>query len=191
MNTPQTPADEPSFPGIFRFVIAVKRVEEFLISSMILLIAGLTITNIVSRTLTGISLTFTEELSQFLIIGVTFVGLSYAAGRGRHIRMTAVYDQLSERTQKKLIVLISILTSLLMLALAGYSLRYIATVRFLQSVSPVLQVPLHLVYLVVPLGLTLAAIQYGLTVVRNCISDGAYLSFEIKDEYEQPITGET
>lgn len=191
MSNPQAPADEPSFPGIIRVVTTVKHIEAFLLSSMILLIAGLTIANIGSRTLTGTSLTFTEELSQFLIIGVTFVGLSYAAGRGRHIRMTALYDQLSERNRKLLMISIATLTSLLMFTLAGYSLRYIATVRFLQSVSPVLQVPLHLVYLVVPLGLILAAIQYGLTVARNCISDGVYLSFDVKDEYEQPIVGET
>lgn len=191
MSNPQAPADGPSFPGVIRVVTAVKRIEAFLLSSMILLIAGLTIANIVSRTLTGTSLAFTEELSQFLIIGVTFVGLSYAAGRGRHIRMTALYDQLSEPNRKLLMISIAALTSLLMLTLAGYSLRYIATVRFLQSVSPVLQVPLHLVYLVVPLGLILTAVQYGLTLVRNCISDGVYLSFEVKDEYEQPIVGET
>jgi C4-dicarboxylate transporter DctQ subunit len=169
----------------------IRRIEEFVLASSILLIASLTIANIVTRTLTGTSQAFTEELSQFLIIGVTFVGLSYAAGRGRHIRMTAVYDQLSERSRKLLMVISSALTCLLMLVLASYALRYIATVRFLQSVSPVLQVPLHLVYLVVPLGLALAAVQYGLAVARNFTSDGVWLSFDVKDEYEEAVTGET
>ena len=192
MSTSQSPrTDTRSLAGIAWLVASVKRVEEFLLASMILLIAGLTIANVVSRTVTGISLAFTEELSQFLIVGVTFVGLSYATGRGRHIRMTALYDQMSERNRKVMIIIISTVTCLLMLTLAGYALRYIATVRFLKSVSPVLQVPLHFVYLVVPLGLILAAIQYGLTIARNCLSDGVYLSFDVKDEYEQPIVGET
>ena len=169
----------------------IRRIEELILACSILLIAGLTIANIGSRTLTGASLAFTEELSQFLIIGVTFIGLSYAAGSGRHIRMTAVYDQLSERTQKTLMLISAALTGALMLTLAGYSLKYIATVRFLESVSPVLQVPLHLVYLIVPLGLTLAAIQYALTFARNCTSYGVWLSFDVKDEYEQPVIGET
>jgi C4-dicarboxylate transporter, DctQ subunit len=192
MNTSQSPrTGTRSLAGVAWLVASVKRVEEVLLSSMILLIASLTIANVVSRTVTGISLAFTEELSQFLIVGVTFVGLSYATGRGRHIRMTAVYDQMSERNRKAMIVIISTVTCLLMLALAGYSWHYIATVRFLNSVSPVLQVPLHLVYLVVPLGLILAAIQYGLTVARNCLSDGVYLSFDVKDEYDQAAIGET
>ncbi len=174
-----------------RTLTIIRRIEELILAGSILLIAALTIANIVSRTASGTSLAFTEELSQFLIIGVTFVGLSYAAGRGRHIRMTAVYDQLPERLQKGLMVTSSALTCLLMLMLAAFSLRYIATVRFLESVSPVLQVPLHLVYLIVPLGLGLAAVQYGMTVVRNFTSDGVWLSFDVKDEYEQPVIGET
>lgn len=173
-----------------RLFRVVRRVEEFLISTAILAIAGLTIANVFSRTLFGVSLAFTQELSQFFIVAVTFIGLSYAAGRGRHIRMTAVYDQLSLRWRKLLIVVSSGVTCVLMLALAGFSLRYIETVRFLESVSPVLRVPLYLVYLIVPLGLLLAAFQYGLAVVRNWTSEGVYLSFDVKDEYEQPVVGE-
>ena len=157
---------------------------------MVLLIAGLSIGNIVSRTLTGESLAFTEELAQFLMIGVTFVGLSYAAGRGRHIRMTALYDQFSVRWRKVLIVVSSGLTAVLMLVLAWYSLTYLDTLRFLGSVSPVLRLPLHVVYLVVPLGLLLTAAQYALAVVRNLTAREVYLSFDVRDEYEQPVVGE-
>jgi TRAP-type C4-dicarboxylate transport system permease small subunit len=167
-----------------------QRIEEFLLAWSIIVIAVLNIGNVFCRAILGFSLTFTEEMSQFLIIGTTFVGLSYAASRGRHIRMTAVYDQLNRQWRKALMIGISGFTSLLMLTLAWYSLEYIATVRFLESVSPVLRVPLYLVYYLVPLGLTLAAIQYALTAVRNVISPDVYISFEQKDDYEQPVTGE-
>lgn len=168
----------------------VARIEAFLLAWSIMAIAGLTISNVFCRALLGFSLSFTEELSQFLIIVVTFVGLSYAASKGRHIRMTALYDQFNARWRKVLMIAISALTALLMLVLAWYSFEYIATVRFLDGISPVLRVPLHLVYLVVPLGLLLSAIQYILTVVRNITSTDVYLSFEHKDEYEKPVSGE-
>jgi TRAP-type C4-dicarboxylate transport system permease small subunit len=173
------------------FFRLIQRIEEVLISWSILTIAGLTIANVFSRTLFGESLAFTEELSQFLIIAVTFIGLSYAASRGRHIRMTAIYDQLPIRWRKALMIISSGFTGILMAALAVYSFRYIQTVWFLESVSPVLQVPLYIVYLIVPCGLMLAALQYALAVARNCVSSGVYLSFDVKDEYEQPVVGET
>lgn len=183
MSLPDSAPPPVRFAKIARFVRCQQRVEACLLSAMILLTASLMVTNVVSRTLTGFSLAFTEEVSQFLIIGVTFVGLSYAAGRGRHIRMTAVVDQLSERWRKRVRIFNAILTSGLLLALAGFSMQYITTVHFLGTVSPVLQVPLYLVYLIVPLGLTLAAMQYGLTAFRNFTSEGVWLSFDVKDEY--------
>ena len=69
-------------------------VEEAILSGGILVIAFLTIANVFCRTFLGFSLAFAEEVSQFLIILVTFVGLSYGAAQGRHIRMTALYDEL-------------------------------------------------------------------------------------------------
>lgn len=173
-----------------RLFRVIQRIEAFLLAWSIIVIALLTGVNVFSRSLWGRSLAFTEELSQFLIVGVTFIGLSYAASRGRHIRMTALYDQLPLRWRKGLMVGSSALTCLLMLLLAWYSLEYLRTVQFLETVSPVLQVPLYLVYLVVPFGLLLSAVQYGLAVGRNLTSDGIYLSYEVKDEYEEPVIGE-
>jgi len=173
-----------------RLFRVIQVVEAFLLAWSIIAIAVLSIANVGCRALLGFSVSFTEELSQFLIIGVTFIGLSYAASQGRHIRMTALYDQFSRRGRKVLMTAISGLTALLMLTLAVYSFEYIATVGFLDSVSPVLQVPLYLVYLIVPLGLGLSAVQYALTAARNLTSPDVYISFQHKDEYEQPVTGE-
>lgn len=172
---------------LFRFI---QRIEAFLLAWSIIAIALLSIGNVFCRALLGFSLAFTGELSQFLIIIVTFIGLSYATSRGRHIRMTAFYDQLSKRWRRILMTFISGLTALLMFALTWYSFEYISTVYFLETVSPVLQVPLYLVYLCVPLGFTLSAIQYTLTAIRNLTSADVYISFSQKDEYETPVTGE-
>ncbi len=168
----------------------IQRIEAFLLAWSIIAIAALSIGNVIGRATLGYSLAFTGELSQFLIIIVTFIGLSYAASRGRHIRMTAIYDQLNKRWRKLLMIFISGFTALLMLVLTWYSFDYISTVYFLKTVSPVLQVPLYLVYLFVPLGFVLSAIQYILTVVRNVTSPDVYISFTQKDEYETPVIGD-
>lgn len=181
---PSQSAPRTAFQGVFR---VIQVVEETLITAGILTIAVLTIANAFSRTLFSHSLAFAQELSQFMIIVVTFIGLSYAAARGRHIRMTALYDQMGSKARKALMILIAAATALLMFALAAYSIRYIETVRSLGTVSPVLQVPLYLVYLAAPLGLVLAGIQYVMTVIRNVTEEDVYLSFELKDEYEEPL----
>ncbi|QDT29205.1 2,3-diketo-L-gulonate TRAP transporter small permease protein YiaM [Gimesia panareensis] len=168
----------------------IQRIEAFLLAWSIITIAALSIGNVLCRALFGFSVALTGEVSQFLIIIVTFVGLSYAASRGRHIRMTAFYDQLNQRWRKIMMIIINSLTAMLMLLLAWYAFEYIGTVRFLETVSPVLQVPLYLVYLFVPLGFILSAIQYGLTVFRNLTAPDVYISYSEKDEYEKTVVGE-
>lgn len=167
---------------------AVTLFEEICLAGGILGIAALTIGNVLARSLFGTSLFFAEELSQFLIVVVTFVGLGYAVGKGRHIRMTALYDQLPLRWRKGIMLLITSTTALLLFYLAYLAADYaFGTVRELGSVSPVLRVPLWQVYLVAPLGFVLAGIQYSLAFVRNLLSEEVYLSFEMRDEYaEEP-----
>ncbi|MFH1303065.1 MAG: TRAP transporter small permease subunit, partial [Planctomycetota bacterium] len=65
----------------------IQRIEAFLLAWSIIAIAALSIGNVFCRVIFGFSLAFTGELSQFFIIIVTFIGLSYATSRGRHIRM--------------------------------------------------------------------------------------------------------
>jgi len=95
---------------------AVQKVEEVLLSSAILLIAVLTIVNVIFRAFDR-PLAFAEEISQYCIIVVTFVGLSYAASKGRHIRMTAIYDQQSKRWRRISMIAINGSTAVLLFAL--------------------------------------------------------------------------
>lgn len=162
----------------------IEMLEEKLLAFSILAIAIVTILNVGSRTLFNRSLTFAEELSQFFILFVTFIGLGYAASKGRHIRMSALYDQLGRRMRKFLMSVICGATSVLMWFLAYYSLRYILTVWELGSVSPVLRVPFCLIYVVAPLGFVLAGVQYALALVRNILEPDIYLSYDVKDEYQ-------
>ena len=136
------------------------RVEEAVLSLGILAIAGLMIANVLTRSFLGFSLTFAEELSQFLIVTVCFLGLSHAAAQRRHIRMTAFSEQLSPSARRRIGVLVAGSTSLLLLLLAVLALQYVWIMAGLGSVSPVLGVPLFIVYLVAPIGFVLSAIQY-------------------------------
>ncbi len=171
-------------PKLARCFDIIQTIEKWTLAYGILIIAGITIANVFCRAVLNSSLTFAEELAQFFIILVTFMGISYAASQGRHIRMSAIYDQLGLTARKSLMVFIAGFTSLLMFFMAYYSIRYIATVYALGTVSAALQVPLYLVYCVAPIGFALTGIQYALTVVRNLTEEDVYLSYDHKDEYE-------
>lgn len=166
----------------------IARFEAFVLAAGILLMALNSISNVFGRFVFSHSLYFSEELNQFLIVLVTFVGLGYAARKGRHIRMSAVYDQLGERGRKILMIVIATATALVMFTLAWYSYEYVARLAKLGKVTASLQVPLYLTYLWVPVGFVITGIQYSLTVVKNLRSPEVYISFENIDSYEDEGT---
>lgn len=163
----------------------IARVEAFILAVGVLLMAANSIANVIGRFVFARSLYFSEELNQFLIVLVTFVGLGYAARKGRHIRMSAIYDQLSDRNRKILMIVIAAVTSAVMFVLAYYAYEYVARIARLQKVTPSLQVPLYLTYLWVPLGFVITGIQYALTVVQNLRKPDIYISYEQVDSYEE------
>jgi C4-dicarboxylate transporter DctQ subunit len=148
-----------------------------------------TIANVFGRYLFGQSLYFSEELNQFLIVLVTFVGLGYATRRGRHIRMSAFYDTFSDKRRKVLMIVIATITGAVMFWLSWISFEYVQTVAQSAKVTPALRVPLYLTYLWVPFGFFLTGIQYLLTVLKNVQAPGVWISWEQIDAYEE--VGET
>jgi len=177
-------SQEPRHPAVRLFAL-IRRVEETVLSVSMLAIAGVTIANVFCRAVLNSSLTFAEEICQIFIIAATFFGLSYAASQGRHIRMTALYDQLPAGPKKRLMEIICASTSALLFLLAYHAIVYIETVHALGTVTPALQIPYWIVYLPVPAGLVLSGIQFALTLARNLLSPEIYVSFEHRDEYEE------
>ena len=164
---------------------AIARFEAFVLAFGVLLMAANSIANVIGRFVFAHSLYFSEELNQFLIVLVTFVGLGYAARKGRHIRMSALYDQLSDRGRKLLMILIATVTSLVMFVLAYYSYEYVARLAKLGKVTPSMQIPLYLTYIWVPIGFVITGIQYLLTAFKNLQSPDIYISYEQIDSYEE------
>ena len=169
---------------------AIARFEAFVLAFGVILMAVNSIANVIGRFVFAQSIYFTEELNQFLIVLVTFVGLGYAARRGRHIRMSAVYDQLGDRGRKAMMILIAAVTAAVMFVLAYYSYAYVASLAQLGKVTPSLQVPLYLTYIWVPIGFIITGIQYIMTVVKNLQSREVYISYEQVDAYEETEVGE-
>lgn len=157
----------------------VESIEKFIIFFSILLMMANSTANAIGRYAFGKSLFFSEELNQFLIIAVTFIGFAYAVRQGRNIRMTAVYDGLGFTAKKVISTVISIVTGLLMLYLSYEALLYVIEVKDINRLSPALQLPVYLIYSVIPLGLFVAGLQYIIAFFMNITHKEIYLSHEV------------
>jgi C4-dicarboxylate transporter, DctQ subunit len=171
-------------PGPLGWVdVGVARLEAFVLSAGVLLMAGNTVANVIGRFVFGSSIQTTEEVNRILIILITFAGISYAARHGRHIRMTAFFDMLPTRPRKVLMIVISLVTAAAMFALAWYAWGYMMTQMSRGRLLPSLQIPVWWTLVWVPVGLFMTGLQYLLTAIRNIVSSDIYLSTSVLEGY--------
>lgn len=167
----------------------IEYLEVFIVAGSILGMAGIMVTHVVGRTFFQIGIPGTTEIVEILILLITFVGLSYAARRARHISMSAVYDQLSGNIRKAMLILICVVTGSLLFFMAWESAGYVEAIYGRGRATSALQIPLWIVYMAMPVGFTLAGIQYWLTAFRNLTTQEIYRSFTEREIYEDVPEG--
>lgn len=150
--------------------------------------AVVAIANVVGRNLFGHSFSWAEEVTQFSIIWVTFIGASYAARMGAHIRMTALFDILSPGLRKALMIIITLSTAGLMFFLAWYGFKYTMNLYTIKRHTLGLQIPLYLIIMWVPLGFILTGIQYLQTGILNLVKKEIYISPVLVEGLEEDLS---
>ena len=161
----------------------VYHIEEKAIAFSVILLAAILVGNVTLRFFNS-SIASTEELSQFLMFFITFLGTSYAARSGMHIRMSMLSDALRGKPQKILAIVVSVGSAIVMFYIAYLSYKYVMKIASLNRVSPILQWPVQYVWIIMPIGFFLTGIQYTLAFIRNIISPGAWISYSVMIENE-------
>ncbi len=160
----------------FLFDKVLDKIEEFILSASVIIMSLVLIGNVFARSIFNSSWTFAEEVGQFLVIIMTFMGISYAAKKARHISMSAIFDLVPDKIKKLMILLISGGTALCMFFLAYLATRYTLSVYELARVSPALRLPMWIFIMFVPLGFITAGIQYSRNFYKNITDQEIYVS---------------
>ncbi len=106
-----------------------------------------------TRFIIGTPSSFTDELARYLMIWIGVLGAAYVSGRNMHVAIDILLSKASGATQKKihwLVYIIIIIFSFLALVVGGFRLVYIS--YLLGQTSAALQIPMALVYLVIPIS---------------------------------------
>ena len=155
--------------------------------SLVFCVGALTIlliANIIAREFFT-SIYFAEEISEFLVIFMTFVGVSYGVRRARHIRMGAFLDMMPSRVEKVFIIVISAISALVMFFMANASYDYLMHSLKKAHEPPALKLPYWIFYVIIPLGFFMAGVQYIRTVIKNLVEKQTWMSPEQQSEYEE------
>lgn len=120
-----------------------------------------------TRFIMGTPSSFTDELARYLMIWVGVLGAAYISGKRMHVAIDLLPSKLSTKNQSKLKIFINYIVILFsFFALVGGGFRLVFITFTLEQYSPALQIPLALVYLVIPIS--------GILIIYYKISDIIY-----------------
>lgn len=132
-----------------RLISGLHKLEEY---SLILCLAVMGIVlfvQIVMRTFFSAPLKWAEELARYLQIWITFLGIGYGIRRGSHIGMTLLKDRLPPVLKAICGLIVDVAGFLAFIVLFRTSLQFLAHQNV---VSTAMELPMQLVYLVIPVG---------------------------------------
>ncbi len=174
--------------SLSNFIRTVGRIldwfEVSILSVGVFLLAVILIANVIARNFFR-SIYYAEEVSMILVIVITFVGVSYAVRKARHIRMGAIFDAFNPKAQKILLFIIVAYSAMVMFVMAYYSYVYMMTIRLTMQVTPSLRIQYWLILIIVVLGFASAGLQYIRTIIKNIVEKDVWLSPEQQSEYEE------
>ncbi|SDW93693.1 TRAP-type C4-dicarboxylate transport system, small permease component [Marinococcus luteus] len=159
--------------------LGLKRTEEAVLSLAIITITVMVAGNTISRNLGLGGWAFAEEISQIAIYMATFLGLGYVARQGRHISMTALFDNVPYKFRKTLALIIPFVTAFVLFTLAYYSYDYVLSSQ--NRVTDYLRISYVWMVVWAPIGFLLGGIQFLRNFWVNVKNKDVYIAAERKD----------
>ena len=167
--------------GTFERVVVT--VNRWIVIAMMTVMTGLVFMNVVCRYILNFSIIWAEEVSQYLMVWVAFLAAGLALRQGRHVAIEILQDRLPSTARRMTRHLVALLLIVFMgiLIVLGFQFARFAW----DQETPVLNIPLGIPYLAVPIGALLLVIQFFF-LYRDYI-DGLYetpesLEAEIDEE---------
>jgi TRAP-type C4-dicarboxylate transport system permease small subunit len=133
-----------------------KKVDKILANILIFIMSVMVINvlwQVFTRYIMGDPSSFTDELARYLMIWIGILGAAYVSGKNMHVAINVLPEKFSKSTQKRIAIFVDLLIIVFVfsaLIIGGIRLVYISYT--LGQHSPSLQIPLAVVYLVLPLS---------------------------------------
>jgi TRAP-type C4-dicarboxylate transport system permease small subunit len=131
--------------------------NRWIVIAMMAVMVLLVFMNVVSRYIFNHSIIWAEEVSQYLMVWVAFLGAGLALRQGRHVAIEMLQDRLPSKARRMTRHLVALLLILFMgiLIVLGFQFVHFAW----DQETPVLNIPQGIPYLAVPIGALLLMIQ--------------------------------
>jgi TRAP-type C4-dicarboxylate transport system permease small subunit len=120
-------------------------------------LTGIVWLQVFQRYIMNASLSWSEELSRYLLVWISFLGASVAGRRGENLSIELVRDRLGPRTRRTVVAVAEGFVLIFWLFIGYYGLRY--AFQNLAQMSASLPISYGHVYFGIPVGASLMGLQ--------------------------------
>jgi TRAP-type C4-dicarboxylate transport system permease small subunit len=145
------------------------RANRFVVGAMLAVMAVLVVANVALRYLFGISLSWVEELTRYMMIWLAWLASGLAMREGAHIAIDNLQQALPRLAARLLRLFVLVVVIGFFAAVAWFGWRY-AMFAWRQQTA-VLRLPLGAVYLAIPAGSVLMIAHVLITARRTLTHD--------------------
>jgi len=156
-------------------------------SALLMLVIILAIWYQVFARFIGVSTVGTVELGGFLLVWVCYFGIAYGLRKGRHIRVDIIYDRMPEKIQTLFLIIGNLICVVFSLIVTWEGLKLIRMFYEIGEESLILRVPMHLVYIALPIGMILFAVESIREIISAIKKRKDLIPVSLKQEVEQEI----
>jgi TRAP-type C4-dicarboxylate transport system permease small subunit len=158
----------PRSPLLPRYIDRLSELAGYASAVLILVSMLIVCWGVLLRYVFGASTVWQLELSTYFLMFAAFVGGAYGLRHGDHVNLSLVVDRLPEKAQLYVKLVASVLgfVFIVIVAAIAYFLWWETTQEGRTS-GTAWNVPLTYPYFIVPLGMTLIALQYLVIVVQT------------------------
>ncbi len=128
---------------------------------------------VMMRLVLNSGLPWQEEISRIFYVIVVYLGASYGIRSQDHIRITVLLEVLPEKGRKILGIITDIIWGAFNIAIVVISMDLYQHMRSFFGKSAVLEIPLHFIFLTIPLGFLLLTFRMIQTYFRKGEAPGS------------------
>jgi C4-dicarboxylate transporter, DctQ subunit len=132
---------------------------EFLCALLLILIAVLTIAQVIMRYVFSYPFTWSEELSIAAFIYLAFLGIGVAFAQNKHLWVEAFVEMLPQPIRKVVNGIVLALTAAFLLLVGALMVKVMFVTSKVGITTAALEIPKAFIYLSLPLGFALFLIQ--------------------------------
>ncbi|MCQ2508596.1 MAG: TRAP transporter small permease [Dorea sp.] len=138
----------------------LEKIEKFVSCVCVIVMAILVFVNVIARYIFNNSLAFSDEMSTYLFVLMSFMGTAIAARRGAHLGLSILTDKVSSKTRMYINVFSYIVASLFCFLIVIFGVLMVMSQYQLGQETAAMQWPEWIYGAFVPVGATFAMIAF-------------------------------